>query len=398
VATAQDVTRREVIAQYGVVGEPPEPDLEGLVHLAAALSGVSTAVINIIDDRFQHQIAAVGISPSTCAREDSMCAAVFEQARRVVVADARRDERFAQNPFVTGDIASIRFYASSPLVTPAGVPIGTLCVFDEDPGALTADQGKSLDVLAHQVIDVLELRRLTRELRRSNRDLEHFARQVSHDLRNPLTAISGFLELAADDPDLADAPVAARAVERAEAAATRMSGVLDDLLAFARVGGTRPRREEIDVADLVAEVADDLDAALRESGADVDVEATAPLVGDRTMLSLLVENLVANAVKFTHAAGTTPRVTVRTESLLDGFRLVVDDNGPGIAPTERERVFGLMERGAEAAAPGLGIGLATCRRIVEAHGGLIGIEQSDLGGTRVWVTLPGFEESDPVAA
>lgn len=395
--TAQDVTRREVIAQYGVVGEPPEPDLEGLVRLAATLSGVSTAVINIIDDRLQHQIAAVGISPSTCAREDSMCAAVFEQERRVVVADAREDERFARNPFVTGDIAHVRFYASSPLVTPAGVPIGTLCVFDEQPGDLTPEQGRSLDLLAHQVIDVLELRRLARELRRSNEELEHFARQVSHDLRNPLTAISGFLELAADSPELQDAPLAAHAIQRAESAASRMATVLDDLLAYARVGGTQPRQDTVHLTDLVSAVADDLDAEVRRSGGEVTAGGSAVLTGDRTMLRLLVENLVANAIKFTDAAGARPRVEVHAERVGDGARLVVDDNGPGIPPERRERVFALMERG-DSDAPGLGIGLATCRRIADAHGGVIGIEDSPLGGTRVWVTLPGSTESDPAAA
>ncbi|TQK19065.1 phospho-acceptor domain-containing protein [Microbacterium sp. SLBN-154] len=395
--TAQDATRREIIAQYGVVGEPPEPDLEGLVQLAATISGVPTAVINIIDDRHQHQIATVGISPSVCAREDSMCAVVFEGAHRVVVSDARRDERFATNPFVTGDIARIRFYASSPLVTPGGVAIGTLCVFDDDPGLLTEEQGRALDVLAHQVVDVLELRRLARELKRSNEALEGFARQVSHDLRNPLTAISGFLELAVDSPELADAPVAARAIERAEAAAHRMSGMLDDLLAFARVGGVPPATARVDVGELLEEIQDDLHSALSESGARIDVTASAEMEGDRTMLRVLVENLVANAVKFSQAAGGRPHVDVRVERTSSGIRLIVDDDGPGIPEDDRERVFGLMERGQNALAPGLGIGLATCRRIAEAHGGRIGISDSPLGGARVWVVLPGSDRFEPAA-
>ncbi|WP_322409545.1 GAF domain-containing sensor histidine kinase [Microbacterium invictum] len=394
-STAQDATRREVIAQYGVIGEPPEPDLEGLVRLAATISGVPTAVINIIDDRQQHQIATVGIAASTCSRDDSMCAVVFENAQRVIVSDARRDERFAQNPFVTGDIARIRFYASSPLVTPGGVPIGTLCVFDDDPGALTAEQGAALDVLARQVVDVLELRRLARELRRSNEALEGFARQVSHDLRNPLTAISGFLELAVDAPELAGAPAASRAIERAEAAAHRMSNMLDDLLAFARVGGVPPTPVRVDVADLLEEIQDDLHAALSDSGAHIAVIADSDLEGDRTMLRVLVENLVANAVKFAAATGTRPHVEVRAERSAAGIRLVVDDNGPGVPVAERERVFGLMERGENVVAPGLGLGLATCRRIVEAHGGQIGISDAPLGGARVWVALPGSGRFEP---
>ena len=230
-STVQDVTRREMIASYGVVGAPPEPDLEGLVQLAATVCGVSTAVINIIDDRFQHQIAAVGFTPAVCAREDSMCAVVFQHPGHVVVPDAREDDRFRDNPFVTGEIADVRFYASSPLITPQGIPIGTLCVFDEEVGELAPEDSRALALLAHQVVDVLELRRLTHELGQSNEQLERFAGQISHDLRNPLMALAGFIELAADSPELAGAPQAARALSRAESAAERMGAMIGDLYA-----------------------------------------------------------------------------------------------------------------------------------------------------------------------
>ncbi len=389
--TAQDVTRLEAIAEYRLIDEPPTMDLQGLVQLAATLCGVSTAVINIIDDRSQHQIAAVGLEPAVCSREDSMCARVFQKPGHVEVRDARTDPRFADNPFVTGVIAHVRFYASSPLITPTGVPIGTLCVFDEEPGELTADKSDGLKLLAGQVVDVLELRRLTRELGEANAQLENFAGQVSHDLRNPLTALSGFIELAADSPELADAPRAARALARAESAAARMATMITDLLDYARIGGAAVRGADIDVPALVAAVTEDLDAALQDAGASVEVEGVSSITGDETLLRVLVQNLIANAVKFTAAAGTVPRVRVRVDELFGGWRLTVDDNGPGVPEAERDRVFELMERATDAEVPGLGIGLSTCRRIAEAHGGRIGIDRSELGGASVWVLLPRAE-------
>ncbi len=382
-----DITRREAIAEYRVVGQPPEPDLEGLVQLAATICGVSTAVINIIDDRSQHQIAAVGFEASVCAREDSMCAVVFRHPGHVVVPDAREDERFRDNPFVTGEIAEVRFYASSPLITPAGVPIGTLCVFDERVGDLAEQDSQALALLARQVIDVLELRRITRELGRSNEQLAHFAGQVSHDLRNPLTALAGFLEIAADSPELADAPVAAHALERADAAAARMGALVADLLDFARVGG-QPRRGVVDLASLVRDVTDDLDVPIRTSGAVVSVGALPTISGDATQLRALLQNLLANAIKFSAASGAAPTIEVRAHALTGGWRLTIDDDGPGVPVEQRERVFGLLERGDGPEVDGLGIGLSTCRRIVEAHGGRIGIEESPLGGASVWVVLP----------
>ncbi|MDQ1083363.1 MULTISPECIES: ATP-binding protein [Microbacterium] len=387
-STAQDVTRREAIAQYRLIGEPSEPDLQGLVELAATVCQVPTAVINIIDDRMQHQVAAVGVLASSCARQDSMCAAVISDPRRVVVADARVDDRFATSPFVTGEIARTRFYASSPLITPAGVAIGTLCVFDTEVGELSDAAARGLDLLASQVIDVLELRRVQRELLRSNAQLENFATQVSHDLRNPLTALAGFLELAADSPEMGGAPRAARSLARAEAAAARMSTMVTDLLDFARMGGTRPRFAEVDIADTVDAVLEDLDGAIVQTGAEVTVDASSFVRGDDTLLRVLLQNLIANAVKFTLAAERTPRIRVGVETLPDGWRITVDDNGDPVDPALRERVFEPMQRAHGAEVQGIGIGLATCRRIVEAHGGTIGLDASPAGGTRAWFVLP----------
>lgn len=387
-STAHDVTRREAIAQYRVIGEPTEPDLQGLVELAATVCGVPTAVINIIDDRMQHQVAAVGVQAASCAREDSMCAAVISDPRRVVVADARLDPRFATNAFVTGEIASTRFYASSPLITPSGMAIGTLCVFDTEVGALSDAAAHGLDLLARQVIDVLELRRVQRDLLRSNALLEDFATQVSHDLRNPLTALAGFLELAADSPEMSQAPRAARSLARADAAATRMSTMLNDLLDFARVGGTRPYITEVDIADTVDAVLEDLDGAVVRAGARVTVDTSTFVRGDDTLLRVLLQNLIANAVKFTVAAERVPVIRVSVETLPDGWRVSVDDNGDAVDPQLRDRLFEPMQRGHGAEVQGIGIGLATCRRIVDAHGGSIGLEASPSGGTRAWFVLP----------
>ncbi|WP_256334217.1 MULTISPECIES: ATP-binding protein [unclassified Microbacterium] len=382
------MTRRDAIAQYRLVGEPSEPDLQGLVELAATVCGVPTAVINIIDDRMQHQVAAVGIQAASCEREDSMCAAVISDPGRVVVADARLDGRFARNAFVTGEIANVRFYASSPLITPSGVAIGTLCVFDDEVGELSDASAHALDLLAHQVIDVLELRRVQRDLLESNQQLESFATQVSHDLRNPLTALTGFLELAADSPEMAHAPRAAQSLARAEAAAGRMTSMVTDLLDFARMGGARPHMTQVDVAETVDAVLEDLDGALVNTGAVVTVDASTFVRADDTLLRVLLQNLIANAVKFTVASEKTPDVRISVETLPDGWRIRVDDNGDVVPEDLRERVFEPLQRGHGADVQGIGIGLATCRRIVEAHGGSIGLDASPAGGTRAWFVLP----------
>ncbi len=388
--TLEDRARVEKIAQYELLDGPAPDDLAGLVELAANVCGVPKAVINIIDDHHQHQVASVGFAPGVCSRKDSMCTAVLVEKQQIEVPDARFDDRFAANPFVTGEIALVRFYASSPLRTPDGIIIGTLCVFDDESGELKRSQSEALALLARQVVDVLELRRLTRELGRSNEQLASFAGRVSHDLRNPLTALVGYLEIAADSPELAQAPHPARAIAQAERAAGRMTEMVTDLLDYARVGGAQPKSDRVGLTAVLGGALDDLEAAIRSAGATVVVDADADLAvrGDSTLLRVVFQNLVANAVKFAPQGEAAPLIEVTAQHTSLGVLVTVDDNGPGVPADEREHVFELLARGSDTEAPGLGIGLSTCRHIVSTHGGGIGIDDSPMGGARVWVLLP----------
>ncbi|MEO2135231.1 GAF domain-containing sensor histidine kinase [Microbacterium sp.] len=382
--------RREAIADYRIVGAPAEPNLEGLAALATTLCHVSGAAVNIIDDRYQYQVATAGVDAAICDRDDSMCAVVLPDARHVWVADASVDDRFAENPFVTGARGRVRFYASSPLITPAGVAIGTLCVFDDHAGTLTAEQSSALDLLAGQAVEVLELRRLTHELERSNDQLAHFAGQISHDLRNPLTALMGQIDLALDGVDDGDGSRATHALHRADAAAARMNVMITELLAYARVGGAEAHRERVALGPLVEGVIADLERAVAAFDARITVriDPDDAIVCDPALIAVLLQNLLANALKFAAAAGVAPVVELDAQRGPTGWAITVDDNGPGVAAQLRDRVFDIMERGDAADVPGLGLGLATSRRIVQAHGGRIGIEDAALGGARLRVSLP----------
>ena len=111
--------REEALAVYGVLFDAPQRELQALVDIAAQVCAVPRAAINIITSTQQQQIATTGFAASICAREDSMCAAVLDDTDRVVVPDASLDDRFRENPFVTGILGTVRFYASAPL-TDAG--------------------------------------------------------------------------------------------------------------------------------------------------------------------------------------------------------------------------------------------------------------------------------------
>jgi signal transduction histidine kinase len=397
------VGRDALLAEYLDLDEPPgEADLQVLAELASLVCGTPFAAVNLISQHLQHQVAAVGVPPEICSREDSMCAVSLDALEPLMVPDAREDPRFAANPFVTGRLGDVRAYAASQLRTPRGDVLGTLCVFDVVPRDLGPRQRRGLDLLAAQTVTALELRRSQRvlastvrelaearaELLRSNSDLAAFAGQVSHDLRNPLAAVGGYLELLADQPAVAADATASRQVERASASTDRMRDLVDELLAYARVGGGL-RQEPVDLGALVRDVVDDLAAGGGPAAADLEVSSLPVVRGDPTQLRAVLQNLITNAV---HYASPDRRLVLRLGARPAGqrWRVEVSDNGRGIPVDQRGEAFALLRRlhCQGTAGDGSGIGLATCRRIVAAHGGTIGIDDGIDGGVTVWFTLP----------
>ena len=401
--TVNDVdsrTRVATLERYEVLDRPPRPELRALVEMAARVSGVPMATINLITDLEQHQVATVGFDGATCSYDDSMCTVVVESGEAVVTEDARTDDRFSANPFVTGRLGDVRFYASHPLTTPDGVTVGTLCVFDDEPRGLEPEDAGMLSTLAGRVMDVLELELRTRQLETalgqlqeanhqlesSNERLAAFAGQVSHDLKNPLTALGmslGLLEEELEDSGALDTALA-QLLKRAANGATRMETMIGDLLEFARIGGS-PKLQSVDLATVVADALADLDGDLDPG--TVTVKDLPVLLGDPTQLRLVLQNLLSNAGKFV-VPGEVPEVTVSAGEAGEGWRIEVADHGRGLAEADRERVFEPLAR-LDKTVPGNGIGLATCRRIVHAHGGTIGLDPRPGGGAVAWFELPG---------
>lgn len=398
VTAEQELADRE-IERYQVLDRAPGRDLQSLVDLIAEICDVPHAAINMITSTEQHQIVTAGFERSICARDDSMCAVVMSEPRPIVVADASLDERFKDNPFVTGDIGSVRFYASASIATPDGVPIGRLCVFDDVPRELTRVQQQALGVMASQVMDLLELRfrsqaleeslqELTRaqeDLRRSNEHLTQFAGQVSHDLRTPLTAILVNAEMLATEPGVEGDVVIAEMVEAVQQAGHRMDDMIQQMLSFAQQGG-QLRSGEVDLRHVLDLVLTDVGPLAERSGAVIEVGGLPRIAGDADLIYSVLLNLVTNAIKFARP-GESPSISIGAERRGRFWRVRVDDDGIGVAPDRRESMFDLYTRVSHDQA-GHGIGLATARRIVEAHGGTIGMDGTASGGTSVRIDLP----------
>jgi signal transduction histidine kinase len=376
-----DQTRVEAIDRYELLDAPPRRELSALVELAAKFSGVPMATINLITDAEQVQVATYGFTGSRVPRAHSYCTTVVEEGRPIFLEDARLDERFVANPHTTGELAAIRFYGAHPLVTPEGVTIGTLCVYDEETHLVTPQVESAMHTLADRVVDVLELELTSRQLAAANERLGAFAGQISHDLRNPLSAVRMSLEFAREivEGGSGDAALVGL-LGRAERSTQRMDDMIGELLTFARVGANLDP-VHVDLATVVRDALEDL---ARESATrPIQVHDLPVVRGDAVQLRVLLQNLLANAMKF--SPPTSP-VTVAATASHGGWRITVSDCGAGVPRADRERVFEPMVRlGTDV--PGSGIGLATCRRIVEAHGGRIGIDENHGGGAVVWFEL-----------
>lgn len=220
-------------------------------------------------------------------------------------------------------------------------------------------------------------RQAQEELARSNRDLEQFAYVASHDLQEPLRTVATYTQLLAERYRGKLDEQADKYIHYAVDGALRMQTLVSDLLAFSRVGR---QRDEILPADcnLVAESAlTNLQAAIQESGARLQVDALPTISGRRSELIQLFQNLIGNAIKFRSSA--PPQIRISAKKNGAGCRFEVADNGIGIPPEHVETIFAIFRRlHTHAEYPGSGIGLAICKKIVEQHGGRIWVE-SELG-------------------
>ena len=387
--TVPEDRRDAAIEAYDVLRRPPRPELVSLAELAALLCGAPTASVNLITSREQHQVATVGLAASVAPREEALCATTVTLDGPVVVPDASRDVRLRDHPSVNGESGRVRFYASHQLTTPDGTVVGTLCVVDEEPRVLTPGQERALAGLAARVVDALELEVSTRRLATADERLAAFAGQVSHDLKNPLTAVTMSLEMAREEAaEVEGADLLVSLLDRSARGAVRMQTMIDDLLAYAR-GGSAPQVVDVDLSALVDQVLEDLRPHLGTAVVECGELATVP--ADPAQLRTVLHHLVANAVKFTRD-GVEPHVVITAEDLGDHRRVQVTDNGRGIPEEKRGQVFEPFAR-IDKTVPGTGVGLATCRRIVEAHGGRIGLTGAPGGGSTVWFVLPA--ESGP---
>ena len=219
-------------------------------------------------------------------------------------------------------------------------------------------------------------------LSRSNAELEQFAYVASHDLQEPLRKVTSFCQLlqsrySGQLDDKAD-----QYIEFAVDGAKRMQALINDLLAFSRVGRRSGPMVEVDCNQVFDQAVDNLGGRIDDAGATVTTAMLPTVRGEKTLLVALFQNLIGNAVKFARP-DVPPTVRIDATPTADGWLFTVADNGIGIEAQYADRVFTIFQRlHPKDAYEGTGIGLSLCRKIVEDHGG------------RIWIEVPAAESSD----
>ncbi|MCD6501268.1 response regulator [bacterium] len=239
--------------------------------------------------------------------------------------------------------------------------------------------------------EIAERERVERELKRSNEELEQFAYIASHDLREPIRKVCAFSRLLESSlKGKLDADQAENLNYLIDGA-DRMMRMVDALLSYSRITTRANPIEEIDLNQTVRNLkAFEVAERLRETGGSIDVPEKLPSVlGDPIQINELMQNLLSNALKF-HRDDIPPKIVIGSKKRDDDFvEILVKDNGIGIEEGEAEGIFTMFKRAHDRNKyEGSGIGLAICKKIVERHGGEIGVRSNPEGGSTFWFTLP----------
>jgi two-component system, sensor histidine kinase and response regulator len=224
-------------------------------------------------------------------------------------------------------------------------------------------------------------------LQRSNTELEQLAYVASHDMQEPLRMVASYLQLVARrykgklDAD------ADEFIGYAVDGAKRMQALINDMLAYSRVGTKARPFEPVDCNKVFETVLANLRIAIQESGAQITRSPLPKVMGDPMQLLQLFQNLIGNAMKFKRESPVCVHVSAVAED--DAWHFTVEDNGIGIAPEYYARIFVLFQRlHGRGDYPGTGIGLAICKKIVERHGGAISVESQVGVGSTFHFTIP----------
>jgi signal transduction histidine kinase len=389
-----EIARLEALRQYHILDTTCEAAFDDLTRLAAQICNTPIALISLIDDCRQWFKSKVGFNAESISRDRAFCAHTILQPNNIlIVPDTLLDRRFKNNRLVTSE-PHIRFYAGAPLITPEGYAVGTLCVIDRVPRQITKEQVEALYTLSRQVVAQLELRHNLHKLQcittGEREQIEDFISAVSHDLRTPLVATRSTLCAMRGGAFGPVSDTCKEVLEDCSQANKDLLKIVEALLNVSRYkieAGKSLNCQILNWENIFVEAIIQSSTSRKQKLAiTYKIPCSLPTVcGDELEIQRVVQNLLDNVAQVSEMKA---QVSLEVASFgVEKVKVSVRDNGSGIAPQEKERLFHslIQARGRRSRS---GLDLYLCRQIVEAHGGSIGAESTNSEGSTFWFTLP----------
>lgn len=385
--------RLKALFEYDVLDTQAEKIFDDLTELASEICETPISLISLVDPDRQWFKSKVGLDAESTDRDIAFCSHAILQDDIFEIQDALKDERFFDNPLVTS-APNIRFYAGTPLRTPSGYKIGTLCVISDHPKKLSDRQKKSLKLLGREVIAQLEIRMSNIKLEVANQYKTEFLSNVSHEIRTPLNAIIGFSELLLENKELKQAfSEQYDFIEKIDFSGKRLLTIINSVLDLSKIEAGKMELEQVNcnLLDYINNIFMSLSGKAKEKNINFSKvehnDIPKIIIIDVSKLGQILTNLIGNAIKF-----TDPDKSVRLElCVIDNMlNIVIVDEGVGIELEDLSLLFDKYSRVGKSKTnfEGTGLGLYITKGLVTLMGGTINLKSKPNVGTEFHVQLP----------
>lgn len=385
--------RLDSLKNYSLLDTLPEKEFDEITFLASHICETPISLVTLIDENRAWFKSHYGIDEDSAPRELSFCAHAIEPLNQImVVPDSRKDERFFDNPLVTG-ATNIRFYAGIPLVSSDGFPLGTLCVLDHNPKELDEKQITALQALSNQVLRLFEARKQTLLLKNQMYDLEiqnkglnEFARVAAHDIKSPLSNIIQMTDILQSDYKTDFRNETFEILDLITKSSLKLSRLIDGILEYSKNSKLiLSNKKEVNLSDTVREIISLIDPNSKAQ-IEINIDQSARIFTNKVAFDQILINLISNAIKYNDKKVVQVKIIHSKNGSINHLHII--DNGRGIQANDLERVFSLFETSGDSVNNGTGIGLATVKSLVEGLGGQIHVSSEPSSGSDFHVILP----------
>lgn len=396
-----DAQRLKALVQSQLLDSPSEEPFDRLTRLAATILNARISLVSLVETDRQFFKSQIGLpEPWATQRETpishSFCKHVVASGKPLIIEDSRQHPVVHDNPAI--EELNVTSYLGIPLHNSEGQQLGSFCVIDTETRVWTESDAETMKALAEMVMTEIRLREeITAkedalcELQSRNEELDAFAHTVSHNLKNPISAIIGWASLSAKYSEQMSLPELMDIIKQMEDTASNANDIINALLLLAGVSRTKPSEYgELNMFNILDDALSHLQIQITESSASIkihDANTFPQCIGNRQWIEEVWKNYISNAIKY---GGTPPKIEIGAEQLDNQVaRYWVKDNGMGLLPEEQSNLFIPFNRLPHTAQQeGHGLGLSIVQKIIEKLGGEVAVTSRVGEGSTFSFTLP----------